>query len=108
MDTAIRTKRAAWRNILLVAAGLAAQTASLTAAGSDIYVTTGPDGIETFSNLPRESTAFPPAKLAPVLPKQILLTPAKAVQPDEILPLAESSIQIHELAASGKSFLLND
>jgi len=75
-------------------------------AEADIYVTTGPDGIEIFSNLPRGPVAAP-GKAASVTKSG---TVAVAL-PSETLssPLAEmSSGQGSEAEATGKSFLVDD
>lgn len=84
---------------------------SLACAGeAEIYVTTGPDGIEIFSNLPRGPVAAGSRSLTVVQNQGVIVSAIPAHQPMVAAANAMTSEiqQQHELLASGKSFLVDD
>ena len=110
MATVIRTELNGWWNAVLLAATLAFLPAA-QAVEQEIHVTTGPDGIEIFSNLPRdfgEISDLPVTILkgravaAVQIPRQII--------PEQVTVVSGASEGLAEngFPDSGKSFLLDD
>lgn len=107
MVTAIRINPRWWRRAVLFAAAMIFLPA-VYGADTEIYVTTGPDGVEIFSNLPRGPVAQ--AGLATVkgragtaLSVQSTVARQHVVEASNV-PESPGS----EAAEAGKSFLLDD
>lgn len=104
MATTTRTDSMLLRNLLGVV--LLVGIASLgQAAEAEIYVTTGPDGIEIFSNLPRGPVTSTSRPLPAAQNQVAIVSTIPAHQPLVATPEMQ---QQSELLASGKSFLLDD
>ena len=107
MVTVIRIDLKRRQTVLLIAASLSVMPAGY-GAEMEIYVTTGPDGVEIFSNLPRGPVAQ--AGLATENGKAaraLSVQPATARwQVTEASNMPESAGS--EAAEAGKSFLLDD
>jgi len=95
------------QTVLFIAATLAVLPAGY-GAEMEIYVTTGPDGVEIFSNLPRgpveqAGLATKKGKAASALPMQPTTARWQVTEASNVPESAGS-----EAAEAGKSFLLDD
>jgi hypothetical protein len=101
MATVIRTDPTGWRCAKL----LGAVTIFLSPAygeEAEIHFSTGPDGIEIFSNLPRGPVVMPGAPARPLNGQAVLVATQSAQLPEV------SSEQGSDIEALGKSFLQDD
>lgn len=110
MVTAIRIEMKRRQTVLFIVATLACLPAA-HCAEMEIYVTTGPDGVEIFSNLPRDPLAQPALPVATAKGRAVAslsVPPAPARRPvAEALPVPE--LDPGNVAPEpGKSFLLDD
>ena len=95
------------RQFLGLAVGLALLPVAHSAE-TEIYVSIGPDGIETFSNLPRgpEGLRGKVAKVSQVIAASTM--PAHQPANETETTSALDASRVAEIEASGKSFLLGD
>lgn len=110
MVTTIRIEVKRRQTVLFIVAALALLPAA-HGAEMEIYVTTGPDGVEIFSNLPRgplAPLALPAATAKGRAVASLSVQPAPARRPvAEALPVPELAPG-NVVPEPGKSFLLDD
>lgn len=101
MGTIIRINPKRWRFAILLGAAALVQPAAY-GAEPEIHVSTGPDGIEIYSNLPRGSVALKKAEASPAKGAAILMVAQSFTAPDI------SGGQGSDMDVPGKSFLQDD
>lgn len=111
MVIAIRIEMKRRQTVLFFAAALAFLPAA-HGAEMEIYVTTGPDGVEIFSNLPRGPLAQPALPVATAKGRAVATLSVQAVharrQATEAFPVSSELAPGNEPTEPGKSFLLDD
>ena len=110
MVTAIRIEMTWQRQFLRLATGLLLLPAA-HAAEMEIYVTTGPDGIEIFSNLPRRPDGQRSLNTNILREKLVVATstmPAHPLRYETEAGSAPATSLATEIDAPGKSFLFGD
>mgnify|MGYP000308874391 CR=1 FL=1 len=105
MVTAIRIKPKCWRRTVVFAAATIFLPAAY-GADAEIYVTTGPDGIEIFSNLPRGRVMAPGKSANAMKSSAAVLVLHSALAPQSVTEVTIA--QGIDAETPGKSFLLDD